>query len=201
MKKILLLLSLISLLPVSYCQTEIDTELKDAIISQVIEVQTAKYTYSQTLTNKRDYIFNMTITQTSLKGKTKSSSFEFSMSDVDKHSVIISTQKDQIMVNIKTVAGKKYIKSISSEGSITYTSSFVIIAENNNNARDIKASFEEMIPLSIAYTKERMPAESYEELLMWLQENITDITAGKLQVEQAFQPENENVAVVGLSQN
>ena len=201
MKRVLFFLSLISLLPVSYCQVEIDTELKDAIISQVTEVQTAKYTFSQTLTHKRDYIFNIAIIQTTLKGKAKNNSFEFSMSDVDKHLVSISTQKDQIMVNIKTVAGRKYIKSIAVDGSISYTSGFVIIAENNNNARDIKASFEEMIPLSKALTEKRLQAESYEELLVWLQENITDVSTTKLQVEQAFATENEHVAVVSLAQN
>ena len=201
MKRILFFLSLISLLPVSYCQAEIDTELKDAIISQVTEVQTAKYTYSQTLTHKRDYIFNIAIIQTTLKGKTKNNSFEFSMSDVDMHLVSITTQKDQIMVNIKTVAGRKYIKSIAVDGSISYTSGLVIIAENNNNARDIKASFEEMIPLSKALTEKRLQAESYEELLVWLQENITDVSTTKLQVEQAFATENENAAVVSLSKN
>jgi len=201
MKKILLLLFLINLLPVSYSQTEVDTELKDALISQVAEVQTAKYTYSQTLTHIRDYVFNLAVTQTSLKGKSKSNSFEFSLSDMNKHTVTVTTQKDQIMINIKTVAGKKYIKSISEEGSVSYTSGFVIIAENNNNAQEIKESFEKMMPLSKALTEERMQAESYEELLTWLQENIINVTAGNIQIEQNLIQHNEKIGVVGFTQS
>jgi len=200
MKRILLLLSLISLFYASYSQAPIDTQTKDNIISQIKEVQTAKYTYTQNLTYISDYIFNLAITQTSLKGKSKSFSYEFSMTDIDKNMVSIATQKDKIVVNIKTVAGKKHIKSISESGAISYISSFSITADNNNNARDIKESIVSLIPQSKKYTEQRMPARTYEDLLQWLQENITNISAGSTQFEQSFEVKTEHVGVVSLTQ-
>ena len=200
MKRILLLISLISLTSFTFSQTPIDSQAKEDFISQITEVQTAKYTYTQSLTYISDYIFNIAITQTSLKGKSKSSSFEFSMTDIDKNTVSISTQKDKILVNIKTIASKKYIKVLSESGALSYTSGFSIIAENNNNARDIKESFVSMIPLSKEFTEQRLQASSYEELQQWLQENTVDVTAGNTQFEQSLETTDDYVAVVSFKQ-
>lgn len=162
---------------------EVLAELK----ASVKEAESGSYTFEQSMDQKGVSPHKMVFRQkkTSKKGKSENYSFEFSLRDCDSRSIEVENKKDLLLVNLSAKNRQNFIKVFEDGQQQDYTSEIQIIADDIDNAREIKQQLYDAIKLAKELDSSCLP-ESFEAQISWLNQNISSFEINETSYGQTF---------------
>ncbi len=188
MKRTLLILILFNLIYSTHAQ-DIDAYISQ-IAKQINNVNSGKYEFQQELSAVGQGIVTLQITKVDSKGKSKLTSYQFNLADIDKNTVRTKTQKDVITVQIYTAKKQKLIKKTIDNEKNSYVNSLQIYATDIDNGRAIADNIKKAIAPAKKLIENNLSLQGYDDRLEWLQNNITDVDLGDKQFTQNFNVRN-----------
>ncbi|MEO0733786.1 MAG: hypothetical protein AAFZ52_13200 [Bacteroidota bacterium] len=156
------------------------TALLDQASEEVQTVETAKYSYEQSLTYADDKPWEITVTvaKTSLKnGKGETLTYHFNLSDLDARLVNYKDDKDEQTVVLRTSGKKALIRETDEDGDVSYTSELSLWSPEIDRAKALRDPLREAIPMATElWEADFSPGSTLAELHAWLTENLVPVT-------------------------
>lgn len=163
--------------------------LVDTIAASLQTVEDSKFEYSQNLKLLSNNYVNYTVTSVDSKGKTEETAYNFSFADVDVNTVRSLTEKDVIVVQLLISGKQKLIKETTNNGEkVDYIDEVVFYAKNIENARNLVDAIKTLIPINDTLEKNKLALHTYDDHIIWLEENIQDVDFTKTQIVQKIVP-------------
>ena len=169
-----LLLILISTTPFALmAQSDLSSILSE-VSDQLGTVNAKKYTYDQTWTSDSNEPNKITVTfvQTDTKGRSEQEEYAFNLADIDDKTIRYRSQKDLILVELKTKGNQRFIKKWTDGELQNYSNGVTLVASDIENARSIQQKLKEAVKLSRELIKDRLQLSGYEDMVKWLEDNV-----------------------------
>lgn len=160
------------------------------------EVPTKSYTFDQQLSWDEEFPFRLSFTQNKEgKKSTESTSYEFSLKDIDLNTIRVQNQRDLMVVRFFIDNRQKLIRVFEDGEQKKYISELEIMASDADNGRAIETFFKDAVKLA---EKIETPCSvaSFEESLTWLKENIQTFSINETTYDQAFTVDKEQPTIV-----
>jgi hypothetical protein len=166
----------------------------DQLQNTISDVSAEKATYTQkwSYDSETPYSIQFFLEETDAKGRSDTESFFFNLSDINDKSLRYKTQRDLILVEIKTTANQSFLKKMEDGEFRSYESSFMLVASDVDNARAIIDLLKEAIPLAVDLMKDRLNVETYDQKISWIQSNLTEFEIGGSTYEYEWK-QNKNL--------
>jgi hypothetical protein len=166
-----------------------NTEYKALITelqNNLIEVQTGSETY----THKVEIINHSTLKYTQVevdkKGNQEELIYEFNVADLDPYVVREETRQDIIYLSLTVDNGQKFIKVYENGEAKGYASNMLMVTKNIDNARFLKDLIKKAIPLAEEIMSNKLEAETYTEMQIWLEKNVVNAESGSKSYNQTL---------------
>lgn len=166
-----------------------NTEYKALITelqNNLIEVQTGSETY----THKVEIINHSTLKYTQVevdkKGNQEELIYEFNVADLDPYVVREETRQDIIYLSLTVDNGQKFIKVYENGEAKGYASNMLMVTKNIDNARFLKDLIKKAIPLAEEIMSNKLKAETYAEMQIWLEKNVVNAESGSKSYNQTL---------------
>mgnify|MGYP005666497255 CR=1 FL=1 len=156
--------------------------LQKQITEKTGRVEDAKSNYAQrwAYDDAIPYRVTLTLIETDKKkGKSETSEYHFNLADLDPNLVREETRKDLKMITAG-VAGKQKMVQVFEDGEQqNYIDEISILVPESQAADELKGLIKAVIPLAKELDKQRLKVNTYEDMVQWLIENITDFNKGE----------------------
>ena len=171
------------------CSSQVSAQnfdgLVDALNNELEKVISGKYEYNQKATMTQPGVIQLSIVETTIKdGKSKESSYEFNLADIDENTVKTITNKDLIQVQLLSTKKQDLLKCTEDREKISYKNELFVYAANIDNARALEDRFKALIPVAQEITEKRLSLTTYEDHMQWIVTNVSDVNLIKTQFAQ-----------------
>ncbi|MEZ4990752.1 MAG: hypothetical protein R2824_10080 [Saprospiraceae bacterium] len=177
--------------------TELITR-QELLGQQLGKVESAKSTFSQQWDFDMDvpYRVHLTIVETDKKkGKTETMEYRFNLADLDENLVREDTKRDLKYVTAG-VGGKQNMVEVMKDGEQqNYDSEVSLLVSNSQEADDLREMLRTVIPLAKELDKQRLKINSYDEMISWLNEHITDYSIAGSSFGAALKVHDEDALI------
>lgn len=164
---------------------------QNALVQKVGKVESAKSNFSQqwAFDTQVPYRIHLTVVETDKKkGKAATLEYRFNLADLDENLVREETSRDLKSITAG-VGGKQNMVEVFKDGNQeNYSSEVSILVTDSKEADELKAMLREAIPLAKTLDKQRLKINGYDEMIGWLQGNISDYTLGDVSYKVSFKP-------------
>ncbi|MEM6516955.1 MAG: hypothetical protein AAF688_12285 [Bacteroidota bacterium] len=148
----------------------------DKISENLGTVQTSKTQYDQEIEVLENGYALISISEIDSKGKTETTEYEFSFSDIDPNTVRSITKKDLIQVQLLVRGKQKMIKKIEDSGEkVNFDNEIYLFASDIDNARNLVEAIKKTIPLSEKMELGKLSLSGYKQHINWLMKNIVEV--------------------------
>ncbi len=177
------------------------TALVNELSSKVTTVNSKMGVFTQSIEEKELGEIILVSSLTTNQGTKKNSNYSICLSDIFSAKVNMSTNSNTVKLIVKD--GKKLIKVIQPGKATTYANSVSIAVTDINNAQEIKAIVEKMIPLAKSMLFSTVPGTNdASEIFAFLNSKIANIQLGDKEFTQSFnQDELTNFSVTETKEN
>jgi hypothetical protein len=160
-------------------QNELSTVLEQ-LQQTISNVSAEKATYTQkwSYDPDRPYSIQFFLEEVDSKGRADTETYFFNLSDINDNSLRYRTQRDLILVEVKTSANQKFLKKMEDGEFRAYESSFMLVASDVDNARAMIDLMKEAIPLAIELMKDRLNVGTFDQKISWIQSNLSEFEIG-----------------------
>lgn len=188
-KRTLIMFSLILFSLGIQAQDQINLKtLSDQLMQEIKEVSTSKETYEQKVVfdAQKPWKAILTITEIDKKGRESVMEYRFNLSDLDKNTIDIESNKDEQIVEMQTRGRSKFIKAYKDGELDDYTDKLELWAVDIDNARAIKEALRKVIePAKDAWEEYIAVDENGIDLKEWLKGKIGTVSQKKEEIIQA----------------
>jgi hypothetical protein len=182
----------------SYSQSDQFNGLISDLTTNVKTVTTAKKTIEQVVKNVKPGVISITITEVDQKGGTEEYIYEFNLADIDPIMVREITEKDKIFVQVITNNNQKLITQYKNGELSSYVKILKINAVDIDNARTIKDQIKNTIPVAKTILENKFNLNSYNDMLNWLTENVTDVSINNVSIQQLLSKDDLKIGKLNL---
>lgn len=160
------------------------------------EVSAKSYTFDQQLSWDEDMPYQVSYTQ-SKEGKksTESTTYEFSLKDIDLNTIRVQNQRDLMVVRFFIDNRQKFIRVFEDGEQKKYVYELELMAVDADNGRAIENFLKEAAGHA-AKMESACATGSYDESLSWLKENIQTFSINETTFDQAFTVDKEQPTIV-----
>lgn len=183
---ILFLLTFVFVLPSSAGVAELDSLINE-IKTNLYEVKSRKSSYEQEISYSGSGVLQYMVQETNNRGRVTKKTYEFNLADIDPYAVREKTKRDLIMVSLTISDRQKLIKAAEDGKRSNYANEVVILAKDIDNARVLAELIKTAIPLAKEVNESRLEVATYEDMIAWLTENITEVKSGGKTYQQKME--------------
>jgi hypothetical protein len=184
----------------AYAQEEGLQSKINGLKNNIKDVQTDKATFAQQLQSAGNEIFSLSynIDFISPKGGSKQETYQFNLADLDANLINQQAAGNVMFVNLMTKNQQKLIKVLKNSVPQGYTNKIRIYAQDISNARELIADLKAAIPMASNQMQERLNLSNYDDMIVWLGNNIGSAQFGKTSIDQSCTFDKQAVGKVSL---
>jgi len=163
-------------------QAQTEASLKELLATlkeQIGKVETSKDTYEQSFSYEeaKPWKVKVTVTEVDKKGREEAHEYYFNLSDLDKHTIKINSNKNEQTVKLGIDNRQDFIRYVEDGEPQNYTDELEIWATDIDNARKLEEALEAVIlPAKEAWEKAMHIPGSPDVLKAWLEKQVQDVT-------------------------
>jgi hypothetical protein len=163
------------------------------------EVTTKSYTFDQQLSWDETLPYKLSYTQNK-EGKrgTESTTYEFSLKDIDLNTIRVQDQRDMMVVRFFIDNRQKLIRVFEEDEQQKYIYELEMMAVDADNGRAIQTFLKEAAELAAKIELVCAPV-TQEDKLDWLKKNIKTFSINETTYDQAFTVDKSNAAMVAYT--
>src|ERR1035437_584689 len=161
------------------------SQMLSNIKNKVVEVQVDKSSIRQSLEilNESKGKLRLTSIVVDEKGKTSKSTYEFYITDIDKNTIIRSTQGKKMFVSMSLYNKQKFVKLLIDDKPESYTNNVEIIVSETEAAQiiidNMKSAISQIKTVDKTWT-------SANEALLWLKNNVKEVAIKSGSISQSL---------------
>jgi hypothetical protein len=171
-------------------QTEKFNQEIDHLLHLFHTIEVDKSIFDMSISSEKSGHALFSKSETTKKGEIIETIYEFDFIDLDISSIYFKASEDFWSVYIPTKHKQNVIKVTRDDSKLSFENTFVILAQDEVNAREIYKQIKFMIPIASAISESKLSFKDYDDGMNWLIENITSSKEGKTSIDQVVKKEN-----------
>lgn len=183
-------------------QSEALKQQQQSLIGKIGKVENSKSTFTQqwSFDDEVPYRVKLTVIETDKKkGKTETTEYRFNLADLDENLVREETSRDLKYITAG-VGGKQNMVEVFEDGKQqNYDDEVSILVGDSQAADDLRDRLRSIIPAAKVLDKQRLKINGYDEMVSWLQTNVTDFSLGDEVYKISFKPAEQDPLIYDYS--